>query len=245
MKNITLKLIALAAILACGTKAMASDFGLEALHASDIRVSQTDFRVPAPAPVGDDDMIGVSLAIRVPFKVVKRGFVLMSEANKDLTIVDANAPVMSKSGEFLKVGNIQMDVNGIVVRPTVTLKPYMEGRDKLAIRVQRVQLHAVMEPDVKAVAPAMDQEEIMAQVMDSLIKSIHAAIDAQLKPEHGQYAAKEMLRMNYDKATWTLHMDFSYKVMNQLIPSGLVGEMHLAAFSFDAGALNLSVQTGD
>ncbi len=245
MKDLTLKTIALVAILSCGASAMASDRGLEPLRVSDIRASRTGFSIPVPPPVANDDLIGVSLVIRLPYKAVKRGFELMAAANKEITIVDANAPVMSKSGDFLKIVNIQVDVNGIIVTPTIILKPYMEGRDKLAIRILRVQLHASLEPDVKsAPAPALDPEELAAQVMESIINSVQSSIDGQLGAGHGQYQAKDMLKMNYDKASWTLHMDFSYGVMSQLIPAGLVGEMHLADFSSDGGALNLLIQTG-
>ncbi len=245
MKKISaLKIIALAAVLSCGAKAMASDFGLEALNAADVRAAKTDFRAADPKPAGDDDMIGIDVAVRVPYKTIKKAVGQLAEKNKDVTIIDENAPVMSKSGEFIKIDNIQVNVNGIMARPTLLLKPYLEGRDRLSIRIQRVQLHASMEPDQKA-APELDQNELMSQVMESLIKTVYAAIDAKLKPEHTQYTARDIIRMRYDKTAWTLRMAFSYRIMNQLMPPGLVGTMHLTGFTFSDTAISLKVETGE
>ena len=243
-KTTTFKIIALAAALSTVGSAYASDFGLDGFSAADIRAGRTDFKAPAaPKPETGDDMIGLDMNIRVPFKMLRNAVVQVSASGKRLTIIDQNAPVMSKAGDFLKISNLRVDANGIIVTPTLTLKPYIEGRDKLAIRVQRVQLHASMEPSVKVAPAAINQEDIMAQVMDVMIKGVYAALDKKLQAKQIPLKAEEVVSMKYDKAAWTLHAAVSSKIMREFIPAGLMGELHLTGFTFNETGLNLKIQT--
>jgi len=244
MKKITLKIITLAAILSCGGKAIASGFDLQSLNVSDLRASQADFRAPAPQ-LEADELIGMDLNIRVPFKMIKNSVAQMAATEKRLAIIDQAAPVIFKSGEFLKISNIRVDANGIIVIPTLTLKPYLEGRDKLAIRIQKIQMHASMEPSVKAAPAAINQEEIMVQVMDVMIKGIYSALDAKLKAKNIPMKAQDVVKLNYDKTAWTLHAAISSKIIGQFIPAGLVGELHLTGFSFSDTGIALKIQTAE
>lgn len=243
MKNITLKIIALAAILSCGDAA-ASGFDLSYLNAADIKASQASIKVPAPR-VEADELIGMDMNIRVPFKMVKSAVVNMTATEKRLTIIDKNAPVIFKSGEFLKISNIKIDQGGIIIIPTLTMKPFLEGTDKLAIRIQRIQLHASMEPSLKAAPAAINQEEIMAQVMDVMIKGIYSALNEKLKAKQIPMKAEEVVNMKYDKAAWTLHAAVSSKIMREFIPAGLVGDLHLTGFSFNDTGISLKIQTAE
>ena len=239
MKKTLFNLIALALLAA-----PAAAFELDGVSAADIRATQTDFRGPVPAAPAADDLIGMDLRVRVPFSTVKKGVELVAKSEKRLTILDQAAPVMFKSGEFLKISNIQVDQGGIVVLPTLTLKPYLEGRDKLAIRVQRIALHASMEPSVKsAPAPAVDQEQIMTQVMDVLIKGTYSAVNEFLRKKQIPMKAEDVIRLRYDKAAWTLHGQISPKILGQFVPAGLFAEPHLTGFSFNDKGLVITVQT--
>jgi hypothetical protein len=258
MKKInTLKIITLAAVLSCGAKAQASDFDLAGLSAADVRSSQAGIEIKAPAAqVDTDDLIGIDMSVRIPFKTLKKAVGMMAASDKDLTIIDPSVQVVSKAGEFLKISNLRVDVGGIIVEPTLTLKPYMEGRDKLAIRIQRVQLHASMAPDAASSAAlpignptradnsqSFNQEDMMAQVMGVMIKSVYSSIDAKLKGEHPAIKAEDILTMKYDKAAWTLHAAFSSKVLHQFLPEGLVGDIHLTGFTFSDTGITMKVQT--
>lgn len=246
MKNMTFKIITLAAALSCGT-AYASDFGLEGLSASGIGAQTQDFRAPAPKPsAGGGDLIGMDINIRVPFKLIKDAVVKMAASDRRLSVLDAAAPVAGKAGDFLKVGNIQVNAGGIMVAPVLTLKPYLEGRDRLAVRVQRVQIHASMQPDVRSAGlPQLSQEDVMAQVMDTVIKSVYSALDAQLSARRLPLRARDVVTLRYDKAAWTLHGTVSPRIMHQFIPGGLVGDMHLTGFSFSDTGLALRIQTAE
>jgi len=245
MKKITLKIITLAALLSCGGKAMASDFNLSGLDVADIKASQASVNVPAPK-AASDDMIGMDMAVRIPFKTLKKAVALVAASEKRLTIIDQAAPVIFKSGEFLKISNIMVDANGITVVPTLTIKPYLEGPDRIALRIQRIQLHAAMEPSMKA-APmaAFNQEEIMAQVMDVMIKGVYAAVNEKLKVKQIPMKAEDVIKMKYDKAAWTLRATVSSKILGQFIPAGLVAPIHLTGFSFSDTGIAIRVQTAE
>jgi hypothetical protein len=184
------------------------------------------------------------MAVRIPYKTLKKAMVMMEASNKGLTIIDQGGQIVSKSGEFLKISNIRVDVGGIIVEPTLTLKPYLEGRDKLAIRVQRVQVHASMQPDVKsAPAPQFDQETMMAQVMDVMIKSVYASLNQTLKAKQLNMKAEQIIALNYDKAAWTLHAKVSSQVLYQFIPANLVGDIHLTGFAITDTGITMKIAT--
>jgi hypothetical protein len=246
MKNLTFKIIALAAVLGCAGKAAASDFGLEGFGAADVRSSMADIKAPAAPQAEADDLIGVDMAVRIPFKTLKKAVTMMAASEKRLTIVDAAAPVVTRAGELMKIFNLRVDVGGIIVEPTLTLKPYLEGRDRLAIRVQRVQLHASMQPDVKA-APAaqFDQETMMAQVMDVMIKGVYSSLNETLKAKHLNMKAEQIITLNYDKTAWTLHAKVSSQVLYQFIPAGLVGDIHLTGFALTDTGITMKIATAE
>ncbi|OGR64208.1 MAG: hypothetical protein A2X31_13130 [Elusimicrobia bacterium GWB2_63_22] len=242
MKKLILNLIALALL---ASAASASDFDLSGFSASDIRTGMADLRAPAPQAQIEDDVIGVDMNIRVPFKMIKNAVVAMTVTENRLTIIDKNAPVIFKSGEFLRISNITVDQGGIVVVPTLTLKPYFVSRDKFAIRIQRVQMHASMEPSVKSVPAAVTEEQVMVQVMDVLIKGVYSALDAKLKAKNIPLKAQDVVKLNYDKAAWTLNAQVSSKIINQFVPAGIMGDLHLTGFSFSDTGLALKIQTAN
>jgi hypothetical protein len=242
MKKITFKIIALAAILSAGS---AQAFDLNGLSAADIRASQSGFRAPAPQLKAEDDMIGVDLNVRIPFATLKKAAGLVAEKEPRLSILDKNAPIAFKSGEFMRITNLRFNQGGIIVDPTLTLKPYLAATDKLAIRIQKIKLHAVMEPSVKAAPPQISEEQIMEQVMDVLIKGVYTAVDDFLKKKQLPMKAQDVVNMRYDKASWTLFAEISSKGIHQLIHTDLMGELHLTGFSFNDKGLVLTIQTAE
>ena len=250
MKKLTF-LVAIAALLGGGT-ASAQQFDLSELDAGGVRAAQYDFRAPAPlADVSDkaaqtgSDLIGLDVNIRVPYKVMKNAVSAMAATERRLTIIDRNAAVVFKYGEFLRISNLKIDQGGIIIIPTLTLKPYFNGTDKLAVRVQRIQLHASMEPSVKSAPPQIDQEQIMVQVMDVMIKGVYSALDAKLKAKNIPLKAQDVVALRYDKAAWTLHAQVSSRILREFVPAGLIGDLHLTGFSFSDSGLAIKLQTAN
>ena len=245
MKKITLKIITLAAVLSCGGNAGASDFDLSSLSVADIKASQASVKVPAAPQPPADELIGMDMNIRVPFKMLNNSVTAMTATEKRLTIINKSAPVIFKAGEFMKISNIRVDANGILVVPTLTLRPYLEGRDKLAIRIQRVQMHASMEPSVKAVQAPVTEEQVMEQVMDVMIKGIYSSLNEKLKAKKIDMKAEEVVALKYNKADWTLRAAISSRILSHFVPAGLMGELHLTGFSFSDAGLTLKIQTAE
>lgn len=247
MKNILLTLIT-ASVLA--GPAAASGFNLDSLSLDEVRASAAGFAVPelrAPsAPAQEDETIGVDVAIRVPFKAIQNAIKQVAASEKRLTIVDPSAPVMSKAGDFLKITNIRLDINGIIAEPTLTLKPYFEGKDKLALRIQRIQLHASMMPDkARAAQPQLSQEDLMEQAMAVMTKGIISALNARFAAKQIPLKAEDILTFKYDKAAWTLHTTISAKFVQSYLPHGLVGDIHLTGFSFNDSGIAVKFGTAN
>ncbi len=244
--------ILLTAAFASGRQASASEFNLESLSAADLR--GTEFKAarvakPRPPKAEEDDMIGLDLSIRVPFKALKKVMVMVAASNKSLSIVDPSKPVIERSGELLKVVNIRVNVNGIVAEPVVTLKPYFEGRDKLAIRVQRVQMHAAMAPTpgltgTPVAIPAIgdseavfNKEDMVADIIGIITGGITDALNESLKENQSPLKAGDIVTFKYDKAAWTLHTVISAAALKRYMPEGLVGDVHMTGFSLADNAL--------
>jgi len=256
-KVITMNLLA-ASVLFLGGRASASDFNLSSISAADLR--GTEFKaapVARPqAPVSDsDDYIGLDLSIRVPFKALKKVMGMVAASDKDFSIIDPAAPVLERSGEFLKVENIRVNVNGIVVEPIVTLKPYFEGKDKIAIRVQRVQLHASMAPtpghtgtpvalpNTDPGQPEFNKEDMMSDIMGIITKGITDALDQSLIENQSPLRAKDMLVFKYDKMAWTLHTTVSAAALKRYLPAGLVGDVHMTGIGLSDSAFTVKFET--
>ena len=256
MKNTILLNVMIAAVLACGARASAAELDLGGLRAENIPAGDYSLKAAAPRQAGDD-LIGVDLTVRIPFKALKNGMRHMADAGTFLTIIDPAAAVAGGSGAFMKLSNIRVNCNGIIVVPVITLKPYLEGRDRLAIRVVKLQVHASMAPDPAAAShftpldnhaapdtgPDMNQEELMALVMDALIQSTYAAMNADLKENNINMKAEQILSAKYDKTDWTLRATMSPKALEYFIHPGIIGKLHLTGFAMGPTGLVLAVRT--
>jgi hypothetical protein len=255
MKNITFKVMALAAALCCGGNAMASDFGLQGLDADGVRGMQG--MKAAPVSGADaDDTIGVDAAIRIPYKTMKKGMLLMTEANRQITIIDGAAPILVRSGEFMQILNIRVNLNGIIAEPVITLKPYLEGRDKLAIKIQKIQLHISMAPtpgrssaQTPIAAPVagaeadFDKEQMMADVMKAMTDGITGALNESLVANASPLRAADIVNFKYDKAAWILHTRVSTAAIKRYLPGGFMGDLHLIGLTFNDKAISLKFKT--
>ncbi len=254
MKNITFKIMALAGVLGLGGSAAATGFDLQGLDADSVRGSS--FKA-APVSTSDtDDTIGIDAAIRIPYKTIKKGMGLMTEANKQISIIDGAEPIMIRSGEFMKILNIRVNLNGIIVEPIITLKPYLEGRDKLAIKIQKIQLHVSMQPtpgksSAKAFNPApvqgteedFNKEQMMADVMKAMTDGIMGALNDALVANGSPLRPADIVNFKYDKEAWILHTRISTSAIKRYLPGGYMGDLHLTGLAFNDSAISLKFQT--
>ncbi|HAH30826.1 MAG TPA: hypothetical protein DCL44_00770 [Elusimicrobia bacterium] len=255
-KITTLSLLTCVALLASGGLVSASDFNLAGMNAVDIQGMQYKIKA-APAPQSSAaDTIGVDASIRIPFKTIKKMIVLMTESNKDLKIIKAADPVLVRSGEFLKVMNIRVNLNGVIVEPVVTLKPYFEAQDKLAIKIQRVQLHVSMLPTPGTTSaptaiptpadrsePEFNREGMMASIILALTDGINGALKDALAANGSPLKASDIVDFKYDKAAWTLHAKVSTSSIKRYLPDGFMGDLHMTGLSFNNSAIFIKFQT--
>ena len=256
-KAIAANLLAASALFLSGL-ATASEFNLSSISAADLR--GTEFKAASvarpQAPVSDaDDSIGLDLSIRVPFKALKKVMLMVAASDKDFSIIDPAAPVIERSGEFLKVENIRANVGGIIVEPVVMLKAYFEGRDKVAIRVQHVQVHTEMAPtpghtgtpvaipNVDPGQPEFNKEDMMADIVGIITKGITDSLDQSLIENQSPLRAKDMLVFKYDKKAWTLHTTVSAAALKRYLPAGLVGDVHMTGVSVGDTAIAIKFET--
>lgn len=254
MKKITFKIMAFAAVLGLGGSALASEFDLSGLNADGVRGS--GFKAAPVSAPDADDTIGIDAAIRIPYKTIKKGMVMMTMANKQISIIDAADPIMARSGEFMKILNIRVNLNGIIVDPIITLKPYLEGRDKIAIKIQKIQLHVSMQPtpvrsSAQAPVPApvrgteedFNKEQMMADVMKAMTDGITGAINDELIANASPLRAADIINFKYDKAAWILHTRISTSAIKRYLPGGYMGDLHLTGLAFNDSAISLKFQT--
>ncbi|GAB4028871.1 MAG: hypothetical protein Fur0012_02290 [Elusimicrobiota bacterium] len=220
---------------------------IESVSLADIKAGAASFKGPIPsAPVSEDDEITADLSVRVPFKAVKKLFLEISEGDGRISLIDPSADIIYNSGETLLVRNLKMNVNGIMAEPVLALKPYLEGRNKIAVKIEKVKFHVLMMPDKSRAASSQDSkiEDAMDQVMSLLITEINKTLDEKFKKDGLSLSSKDLLSMKYYKNEWILRASVSGKIVNNFIPAGFVGEPYLSGFSFDSKALYIKVKTG-
>ncbi|MEA3306809.1 MAG: hypothetical protein U9Q34_03390 [Elusimicrobiota bacterium] len=250
MKKIFMKVAAvkiLIGLLLFSTQyAMASDFNLNSFSAENVYGNELS---KLPMPTKDirnnrDDMIGVQLNLRVPFGAVKKAVKNMGKSENELSIIDGNSPVISKYGENLKIKNIRIDIGGIIVEPELVVKPYLEAKNLMAVKIQKIKIHASMEPSKSLNNQQFTQEELMEKAMEAAIKGIMKSINKKFAAGNTNFKAEDMLEFKYDKAAWVLRAKINPDFIKQYVPAGLIGDVALTGFSFNDSAILIGIGTG-
>lgn len=246
----TLKTMTAGILAAAFLAAPAAAFDLDSIQVPDIEGIESVSTMRAPAPrarpvqIPADELIGLAAEATIPFAALKRGFEQVAASDPRVRIADPLLPVAARAGEFMRLQNIHIDIGGINVDPVITLKPYLEARNKIAIRVQRVQLHVEMQPDrMKAAVPQMSQEDMMAQVMEVAISGIMKAMNGFLAAEKIPFKAEDLVALRYDKAAWTLKADVKTSFVQRYLPANLFARPDITGFGLYEKGLTLKVST--
>ncbi|MDQ7774094.1 MAG: hypothetical protein RDU13_11310 [Elusimicrobiales bacterium] len=246
----TLKTMMAGMLAAAVLAAPAAAFDLDSIQVPDIEGLDSVATMRAPVPVARpvqipaEELIGLTAEATIPFAAVKRGLEQVAASDPRVRVTDPLLPVAIKVGDFMRLQNVHIDIGGINVDPVITLKPYLAGRNSLAIRVQRVQLHVEMQPDrTKAAVPQISQEEIMAQVMDVAIKGIMKALDDRFAAQQMPVKASDVLTLRYDKAAWTLKADVKTSFVQRYLPANLFARPDITGFGLYEKGLTLKVST--
>lgn len=244
MKKLILSLIAAAGLTA---SAFAEDFNLNSLNVADMKASEqaVDMDVPAPEELASVTKSpnmpapALDMTIKLPFKALSQRVAELPQAR--IQPIDPSAPILFRQGDHIAFSNVTVDYNGIEAEPTILIKPFFEGNNKLAIKVMKVEADIAFGP--KSVGPQLDKNGLMEMVMNSLTAGMLGAMDKAFAANKVQLRARDVLVFSYDRKSWTLHAAVTPGFVAPLLP-GLISNVTLSNFSFDDSGFALSVKSG-
>ncbi len=242
MKKIILAVIAAAGLTSAG---FAGDFDLSSISVQDLKASRESLEaVPAPA---SPELLGIEKSPNMPTPLldmtIKLPFSALNSRLADLPglkmqPIDPSSPILFNEGDHITFGNVTVNYNGLDVEPTVLIKPFFEGNNRLALKVMKVEADVAFGP--KAV---LDKDGLMETVMTSLSNGMIAAMDKAFSGNRVSMRARDVISFVYDRKSWTLHMAVTPDFVAPLLP-GLIENINLTAFSFDSNGFALGVRSG-
>lgn len=245
-----MKKLILAAVAAFGLNgaAFSQDFDLNSLKASDLKSSQDLQAVPVPvqaellamdrSPNLPSPLLDMS--IKLPFKSLSAR--LSDLPGIKLQAIDPSAPILFKQGDHIAFSNVTVNYNGLEVEPTILIRPAFEGQNKLSIKVMKVEADIAFGP-TKAMPQQLDKDGLMEMVMTNLTTSMLQSMDEAFAKNKVALKAKDVLTFSYDRKSWTLRSTVNPNFIAPLLP-GLISNVSLTNFTFDASGFALSVKTG-
>jgi hypothetical protein len=186
-----------------------------------------------PAPVLD-------MTVKLPFRALSERVTSLPQVK--MQAIDPSAPILFRQGDHIAFSNVSVNYNGMIVDPTILIKPFFEGRNRLAIKVMKVEADIEMGPRAPFTQP-LDKDGLMQMVMDNLTKGMLQSMDEAFAKNRVQLRASDVLSFAYDRKSWTLHAAVKPGFVAPLLP-GLITDVSLSNFTFDDQGFALSVQTG-
>ena len=246
MKKLILAVIAAANL---GTAVSAGDFNLDSTRISDLKASQENLQA-VPMPVSQE-LLGMDkspnmpaaaldMTIKLPFKSLSSR--LSELPGIKMLPINAAAPILFRQGDHIAFSNVAVDYNGIEVEPTILIKPFFEGENKLAIKVMKVEAEIAFGPKA-AFGAQLDKDGLMEMVMTNLSNGMLEAMDKAFAKNKVAMKAKDVLNFTYDRKSWTLRAAVTPGFVAPLLP-GLIDNISLSNFSFDEAGFALSVRSG-
>ncbi len=180
----------------------------------------------------------LDLSVKLPFAMINQRIAEV----KGLEILDSSQAILKREGDHLVFGNILVTVNGVMVEPTILIKPWFESENKLAIKFVKVDVDIVLGP--KSAFPLIiDKDGVMSYIIDLLTNAIAQKMDEALSINEVPLKAEDILVFSYDKKSWTLKAGVSPEFIAPLLP-GLIDNVYLTAFSFNDEGFIMSVNSG-
>jgi hypothetical protein len=242
-------ILAIMAIAGFSAAAHAGDFNLNNLSVSDLRASQESLQA---MPVPDNpELLGMDKSPNLPSPVLdltlKLPFSSLSSRLKELPgikmqPINPGAPILFKQGENIAFSNVAVDYNGIEVEPTLILRTAFEGENKLSIKVVKVEADIAFGPN-KALPQQLDKDGLMEMVMTNLTTGMLESMDEAFAKNKVALKARDVLTFAYDRRSWTLRANVNPNFIAPLMP-GLISNVSLRNFTFDAEGFALSVKSG-
>ena len=222
----------------------AGDFDLSTMDSSRIAASKA-VAVTAGQPVEGQQpatrkpnlaAAALDMTIKLPFKTISAKIAEMQMAK--IKAIDPKAPILFRQGDHIAFSNVAVGYNGFEVEPTILLKPYFEGNNKLAIKVMKIEADIAFGPRAE-----LDKDGLMEMVMTKITTGMLESMDAAFVTNKVALKAKDVLTFSYDRKSWTIHATVAPTFIAPLLP-GLISNVSLTAFGFDNEGFALSVKTG-
>ena len=238
-------ILAVTAVLLLPIGVFAGAFDLNSMNLSSLKISRpeaTSANLPVPLePAGFDRSPNIpapalDMTIKLPFNSLGQRLFGMTDIK--ITPIVASSPVLYRQGGNIAFGNVTVDYNGIIVEPTVLLKPYFEGSNRLAIKVVSVEADMVFGPK-----EMIDKDGLVEMLMTKMTTSLLEAMDSAFAANKVSLRAGDVLRFAYDRKSWTLRAAVTPTFVAPLLP-GLISNVNLTAFTFDGLGFALSVRSG-
>ncbi len=239
MKKLLFTLVAAAGLTSAG---FAEDFGLGNINAGDLKISADAVPAPSgfqPAVTRAPNMAAavLDLSLKLPFKALSSRLADLPGAQ--IKPIEPSEPVLFKEGDHITFSNVTVNYNGIEAEPTIKIKPFFEGNNKLAIKVVKIEADISFGPR----RAMLDKDGLMEMVMTKLSTGMLEAMDKAFAANKVPLKAKDVMAFSYDRTSWTLHATVSPGFIAPLMP-GLITNVHLTNFSFDEAGFSLSVKSG-
>ncbi|MCG2725074.1 MAG: hypothetical protein L6420_02245 [Elusimicrobia bacterium] len=188
-------------------------------------------KIPVIGPILD-------LTLKLPFKAFNER---LGEI-EGLTVLEKKAPVLAKEGDNIIFANAAINVNGIEAEPVIRIKPWFEGKNRLALKFVKIDIDTVFGPKSRTL-PVINKDEVMNLAVKKITDALLANMGAALALNRVNTKAEDLITFNYDKLSWTLRCDISPKFISPLMPN-LLNSIHFTSFSFDESGFAISVHSG-
>ncbi|MFA6434066.1 MAG: hypothetical protein WCW52_05165 [Elusimicrobiales bacterium] len=240
-----------------------AEFNLGSVSAGDVRaggLQTVNMPRPKRPKAVSEEFLGMEVGITIPFKAIKKTLAGMAESKQWFSIIDPAAPILEGSGDVLRIVNIRIDHNGIILEPVLTLKPYFEGNDRFAIKIQRIELHASGSPTagltgipkevpVPDIGPSFNMKETVGDIINLMTDGITDSLNSSLVETNTPLRACDIIDFSYDKEDMTMHTHISaasiklYLAKKLFDSRKLFGDIHMVGSSFNEKAITLKFAT--
>ncbi|GAB4028873.1 MAG: hypothetical protein Fur0012_02300 [Elusimicrobiota bacterium] len=236
MKKIYLS-IALMVLSVFNLKAQ-ENFNLERVDASTI-LSSSQIEIPAigmdEAPLNRAPNLkpALDISLKLPFSEINKR---LAEINPSLLKATSSLPILSRKGDFLAFENVSVNYGGVEVEPSIFLKPYFISRNKLALKIQKIEADIAFGPSRSF--NQIDKNALVEKAVSGIMESVLKSMDEALAKNKVGLKAKDLLSWSYDRTSWTVYFDINPSFISPLLP-GIVSSLNLNSFGFDESGFYL------
>jgi|GEM_PF-869672 len=155
---------------------------------------------------------------------------------------DRSAPLFYKQGSNIVFKNAKINYFGIKLEPVITLRPYLEAKNRLAIKCVNIDSHLSMAPTRGGNANS-GADDLMQMLVTNIMSGVNESINKAFSVNKVPLKAEDILAFSYDKDTWVIHIALKPNFIAPMM-KGLFTSLSLDSFSFGADGIQLGCSAG-